>query len=712
MTGLRTRVLVADDELTARLLMQAALLRAGFEVDLAEDGDDALRQFASRRYDIVMLDVEMPGANGYQVCTRMREEVGAELPIVMVTGMDDVESVEQAFEAGATDFIAKPINWALIGHRVKYLLRGHRVLRDLNLANARNAATLDAIPDLLFELDLDGRYLTVHTPRHELLAAPPDQLIGRTVADVLPAEAAATCLAALREAAGSGGSVGKQLQLPLANGVRWFELSVARKSSGDGQAPTFIVLSRDITERKDAENRVYRLAYVDTLTGLPNRLAFAERLEREVRRARHHHDKLAILFMDLDRFKNVNDTLGHGAGDLLLQMVADRLRKGVRPADLVARSDQAETEIDLARLGGDEFTLLMPQLHNGENALRLARRVHEMMRRPFILEGREVVVTASIGIAIYPDDGQNAASLLKHADTAMYHAKDEGRDNFKFYSSALTEEAMRRLDMESHLRLALERNEFFLAYQPQLEMASGRIHSLEALIRWNHPERGLVSPAEFIPVAEENGLIVPIGAWVLRAACADAARWRASGHPLRVAVNLSAIQFRQADLVDQVGDILRETGLAAELLELEVTEGILMEHSEATLRTLSGLRALGLQLSLDDFGTGYSSLSYLKRLPLNNLKVDQSFVRGLPADRESLAIVRAIVGLAKNLGFTVTAEGIETIEQARLLEGFSCEMLQGYYISRPVPAGEIAALLVRQWNFGAMPEAGRAGQAT
>lgn len=811
------RVLVADDELTARLLMAAVLEKAGCEVVLAADGAEALQRFGEQPCDLVMLDVEMPGLDGFETCARLRRQIGDELPIVMVTGMDDVASVERAFEVGATDFINKPINWALIGHRVFYLIRTyenlqklhqaqsvahlgswhldgpsnrldwspetyrmfgipegtpltyetflrmvhpddvakldeawraalrgepysfeHRILvggavrwvheqaelsfdpdgklragigtvqditerklQELEVLTTRNRlqGVLEAIPDLMCEVDLDGRHHDIHAPRSDLLAVPPETLLGHTVAEVLPPAAAEVCLAAIREADKEGISIGRQFELPLAAGTRWFELSVSRKSTtSDRDSRRFIVLSRDITSRKEAEKHVYRLAYFDPLTGLPNRLSFTERLNREIQRAQNQHDKLAILFLDIDRFKTVNDTLGHGAGDLLLQIVADRLRQAVRPADLVARADYPDEGIDLARLGGDEFTLLLPHLRHGENALSVAQRIRELMHCPFILEGREMIVTVSIGIAIFPDDGEDATSLLKHADTAMYHAKELGRDNAQPYSAALTEEAMRRLDMESSLRLALERDEFFLAYQPQLDLASGRILSLEALIRWKHPLHGLVPPLDFIPLAAENGLIVPIGAWVLRTACRDAMRWQAAGQPLRVAVNLSAVQFRNPDLVGEVAAILRETGLPAEYLELEITEGALMENSAATLQALNALRGMGLQLSLDDFGTGYSSLSYLQRLPLNNLKVDQSFVRGLPTDRESMSIVRAIVGLAKNLGLTVTAEGIETREQATLLHGMACEMLQGNYFSQPVAAAEIIALLARDWT--------------
>ncbi|MGB7648891.1 MAG: EAL domain-containing protein [Pseudomonas fluorescens] len=700
MTQQRMRILVADDELTARLLMRAALEKAGFEVCLAEDGADALRRFHAQPCDLVMLDVEMPGLNGFQVCTQLRRDIGDELPIVMVTGMDDLESVERAFDAGATDFIAKPINWALIGHRVRYLFRAYQVLQDLNGANARHLATLEAIPDLMFEVDSEGRYLDFHSPRKDLLAAPPEQLVGRTITEVLPREAAAVCMSALQEANENGTSTGKQFQLPLAQGTHWFELSVSRKLEESGRNPHFIILSRDITERKETEGKVFRLAYFDTLTGLPNRSSFFARLDREIQRARFHDSKLAVLFLDLDGFKNINDTLGHSTGDMILQWVADRLRLAVRPADLVARSEAMEVEVDLARLGGDEFTVLIPQLRHGENALAVAHRIHEQMRRPFALDGRDVVLTASIGIAVYPDDGDDTATLLKHADTAMYHAKGQGRDNCQFYSASLTQMAMRRLDLQSDLRLALERDEFFLVYQPQLDRASGRIQSLEALIRWNHPQDGLISPMEFNPVAEENGLIVPIGDWVLRTACADLARWHAIGHPLRVAVNLSAVQFRNPNLVSRIKTILADTKVLPQCLELEVTESVLMEETTATLATLNALRSEGLFLSLDDFGTGYSSLSYLKRMPLNSLKVDQSFVRGLPADRESLAIVRAIVSLAKNLGFTVTAEGIETLEQARILSDLECDLLQGYYISKPVRAEEILALLGKRWMSG------------
>jgi diguanylate cyclase (GGDEF)-like protein len=683
----RPRILIVDDEATACLLMRAALEQAGYEVTTAEDGTTALRLFQAAPCDLVMLDVAMPGLDGYQTCARLRAEAGEELPIVMVTGMDDLESVERAFQAGATDFIPKPIHWPLIGHRVRYLLRAAGLLRDLDQANARNAALLDAVPDTLLRLSADGRVLDA---RLAAWAEPvPADDAGMALTQLVPAEVEARILAAAGEARAGGLPANLEFQIATDGAQpRHYE---ARLCAIDARET--LCLLRDISERKAAEQEIYRLAYFDTLTGLPNRLSFTERLDREIHRARQHHDQLVVLFLDLDGFKDVNDSLGYGFGDQLLHAVAERLRLGVRPADLVARHDAADMEVELARLGGDEFTLLIPWVRQGDDVLAVAERVHDLLRRPFELQGRALILTASTGIALYPEDGDDAATLLKHADTAMNHAKGQGRDNCQFYSRMLTEAASRRLDLDGHLRQALERKEFSLVYQPQLDLDSGLVHSMEALIRWHHPERGLVPPQSFIPLAEANGLIVPIGEWVLRHACAEAVNWRDGNRPLRVAVNLSAAQFRNPRLLDQIAETLRLTGLEADLLELEVTEGVLMENSEANLKTLYDLRAMGVRLALDDFGTGYSSLSYLKRLPFNTLKVDQSFVRGLPGDRESMAIVRAIVSLAKNLGFSITAEGIETEEQARILDCLGCETLQGHYVGEPIRAEDIPGMI-------------------
>jgi diguanylate cyclase (GGDEF)-like protein/PAS domain S-box-containing protein len=703
MTPKMATILVVDDDADARLVMRAALRKAGYEVRMAEGGHDALRQFRSQACELVMLDVDMPDLGGHEVCTLLRAEAGPLLPIVMVTGMDDVASVETAYQHGATDFIAKPVNWALLGHRVRYLLRSHQAMLDLRAAEARNAAVLSAIPDLLFEVDINGRYIDYRAPRADLLAAPGETLIGRTVADVLPPAAAEVCMTALRCAFENGFSNGAQYELQLAAGSAWFELAVSRKSVNAGETPRFIVLARDITERKLAEASIARLAYFDSLTGLPNRQSFLERVDREVRRAGQQHEKLAVLFMDLDGFKTINDTMGHAAGDLILKWAAERLRDSLRPSDLLSRpmvlGNEREADIKLARLGGDEFTALLLNIENPEDVMAVAQRIGEQMRRPFVVEGREVNLSASIGIALYPDDGQDAATLLKHADTAMYHAKNSGRDNAQVYSASLTRDILRRLELNSHLRAALDRDEFHLVYQPQVDVASGRIHSVEALIRWSHPTRGLVSPLEFIPLAEETGLIERIGAWVLDTACSQAAQWHRTGLPVNVAVNLSPLQFGTPSLPGMVMNALATASLAPQHLELEVTEGALMENSAATRTSLETLRDHGVRVALDDFGTGYSSLAYLTRMPISHIKIDRCFVTGLLQGGESEAVVRAVLAMAHSLGMRVTAEGVETFEQACVLKALACDGLQGYYFSRPVAAHDILALLSRHWSL-------------
>ncbi len=706
----RGTVLVADDDPVMRLLMLEMLTQVGMDGIEAGDGLEAVELARERVPDLILMDVDMPRMDGFTACRTIRaaEKDGACVPIVMVTGSDDVEAVTQAYEVGATDFVSKPINWPILGHRVLYVLRASDAIARLRIADAQNRAVLEAIPDTFFRLNGDGFYLDYEAGQTRLpqerpgysgpgrpASTPPAsaRFIGKHLSDTLPPEIAGRMLEQLRTVLATQQVRSVEYELIECGEVLHFEARLVATSPSE-----VLGLVRDISERKRAEEQIRRLAYCDGLTGIPNRQAFLETLERELQRAKMGNKKFAVLFMDLDAFKRINDTLGHNAGDQLLKMVSERLRETTRPSDLVSRGEGVEHDArdaaSLARLGGDEFTILIPDLERVEHALNVATRVKEAMRRPFLIEGNEIFVTASIGISLFPEDGDDCGSLLKFADTAMYHAKNCGKNNAKLYSSSLTMQIMSHVKLEVGLRRALQNDELYLVYQPQRDVATSEIVGVEALVRWRHPERGLVPPTEFIPLAEETGLIVPIGEWVLRTACRQASAWqRLTRRLLRIAVNLSAKQFKDENLSQIVLSALNETGLEPRLLELELTEGTLMDDARATLVTLEQLRGIGVHLSIDDFGTGYSSMNYLKRFDVRALKIDRSFIAGLPQDSENAAITRAIIAMAHGLKMVVVAEGVETGEQLLLLEQYGCDMVQGYYLGHPSSAEKITEML-------------------
>jgi diguanylate cyclase (GGDEF)-like protein len=444
-----------------------------------------------------------------------------------------------------------------------------------------------------------------------------------------------------------------------------------------------IVLSlRILQQRKRMEERVNHMAFHDELTSLPNRLMLSQRLDQALSRHRRAGTQLAILFLDLDRFKVINDSLGHEIGDVLLRQVADRLRAQSREGDTVAR------------MGGDEFVVLIENPENLADIAARAKRLVEQLSAPYLLGAKDRHVTLSIGISVFPADGSDAQSLLKAADVAMYRAKDSGRDNYMFYSAAMNVHTVEQLELESDLRHALERDEFLLHYQPKVEIATGKITGVEALLRWNHPRRGLVPPMEFIPLAEETGLIVPIGEWVLATACAQTKSWQDQDLPkLDVAVNLSARQFADPMLLPKLTQIIRASGLDPSSLELEITESLVMSHGESAVAVLQKLKSIGVRIAIDDFGTGYSSLAYLKRFPIDTIKVDRSFIRDIPADRGDKLITRAIIAMAHSLKLRVVAEGVETADQLRFLRSERCETVQGFFLHRPLPAAEVAGVL-------------------
>ena len=458
-------------------------------------------------------------------------------------------------------------------------------------------------------------------------------------------------------------------------------LSAIAEYDEEGSIARSLAVVIDVTERKEAEREIQKLAYYDTLTGLPNRTLFLDRLRQALAQARREERKVGVLFLDLDRFKSINDSLGHAAGDMLLKYVARRLQGCVRQSDTVAR------------LGGDEFVVILPGVHTESDLTGFAKKILEALSKPVRLGEKKFFTTASIGISVYPDDAETVETLIRNADIAMYASKDRGKNTYQFFSSEMNAIVVEKLGLETRLRMALKRDEFFLTYQPQMNLATGRITGMEALLRWKHPDAGTLSPATFIRVAEETGLILPIGEWVLHCACAQAKQWQDAGFPkLRIGVNISSRQFNQPDFIDIVDRILHETGFDPKYLELELTESIVMENVPDTIMTLTDLKVRGIHLAIDDFGTGYSSLSYLKHFPFDRIKIAQEFVRDISIDPEDAAIVEAITGMANSLGLDVIAEGVERKDQLDFLRARHCKEMQGFYFARPMSAAEMTGM--------------------
>lgn len=553
--------------------------------------------------------------------------------------------------------------------------------------NKRLEAVLQAVPDLMFELDIKGRYLNVWGVRGDLLMAPANQLIGHTVEEILPAAAAGDVLAALAKAELEGHSFGQQIMLPMLQREHWFELSVAKLTVDSETGSTFIVLSRDITERKNAEKQIHQLAFFDPLTQLPNRRLLIDRLQQAFSVSARNGQHGAIMFIDLDNFKTLNDSRGHEFGDILLIEAGKRLSACVRDGDTVAR------------LGGDEFVIVLEMLSaNQEDAAGQAELVAEKIKvalnNPYQLKDYFHHSTSSIGIVVFRGHQESLDNVLKYADTAMYQAKAAGRNAIRFFDPNMQAALEARAELESELRLALSERQFSLYYQLQVD-SQRRPVGVEALIRWTHPIRGLVSPLQFIPLAEESGLIIPIGLWVLQSACAQLRLWQQNPRTstLTLAVNVSAKQFQQIDFVNQVRQALSESGVNPSLLKLELTESTLLEKVEEAISKMQEIIALGVRFSIDDFGTGYSSLQYLKRLPLYQIKIDRAFVRDIASDPNDAAIVKAIIAMTEALGLSAIAEGVETEEQFSFLDKHGCHAHQGYLFSKPLPLAELEKVL-------------------
>ncbi len=593
----------------------------------------------------------------------------------------------------ATTLLISVFDARLADHSAKLAEKLRRVNADLEKAQRFLGSVVDNIPNMIFVKDAkDLRYIRLNKAGEQLMGFSEQEVLGKNDGDLFPGEQADSFMAKDRETLGIGHHVFITEERVTAKDGSEKILQTKKLPILDeyGMPQYLLGISEDITERKKTEQQLVLLAQYDTVTGLPNRTLFRDRLSRAVARAKRNEQLVALMFLDLDRFKEINDTLGHTIGDQVLQAVAALLQRTLRDTDTVAR------------LGGDEFTVVLENLSQVDEIKMVAEKIQKAFTDPLLIEGREIFVTASVGITIYPFSGTEIDGLLQAADIAMYRAKEEGGNAYEFYSPEVNAQTAERLKMEAMLRRALERREFTLHYQPKVSVHGGRITGAEALIRWNSKELGPIPPGQFIPLAEKTGLILPIGEWVLKTACAQCKAWEDQGLPgLLMSVNLSPRQLRQKNLLEMVAGVLKDTGLDPGLLELEITEGAIMHHAETAVALLEQLHLLGIQLSVDDFGTGYSSLAYLKRFPVQRLKIDQSFVRDLTTDAGDASIVAAIIAMAKSLKLGVVAEGVETREQLVFLAGLHCDDYQGYYFSRPVPAEEFARLFKNTAEAGA-----------
>ena len=687
--GHPTALLIDDDDV-ARLLTLTALEEQGFTVTEAACGEDAIAAFQREHADVVLLDALMPGIDGFDTCRKIRTLPGGEhVPVLMLTGLDDEGSIARAYEAGATDFFVKSDHWALLVQRIRYLLRASRMRDELAKSRAKEARAQRIARLGHWEWDIPNKQFLVSEECFRLMGQPIWQ-------QSIPEEQFWQCLhiedqvrvKTIVERALKDGKIAQlECRLVGADGViRTVHFESEAEQDGHGAAFRMHGVIQDITERKHAEDQIRLLANYDSLTGLANRRLFREYFSTALDRARQSGGCVAVLFVDLDRFKQINDTLGHAAGDQLLMEVAARLNRSVRDHNLGGRNADV-----VARLGGDEFTILLAGLKSPADADVVARRILLALREPIRLVGQECITSGSIGIAVFPRDGDDAETLLRNADTAMYAAKANGKNNLQTYKPGLNAASKDRLMLEHALHKALDRKELILHYQPQIDTRLGKIVGAEALMRWQHEGR-LVPPGEFIPLAEEVGLIIPFGEWAITTVVAQNRVWVDAGfEALPIAVNIPGSHFERSNIVEMIQEVLKRQGLDAKYLELEITETTLMRNLAATMPTLDALTALGIRLSVDDFGTGYSSLSYLRRLPIDTLKIDASFVRDLQKGSDNEAIVAAIIAMARSLNLRVIAEGVETYEQMCLLHAYGCHIMQGYYFSRPIPAADFAS---------------------
>lgn len=651
--------------------------------------------------DIILVDLVLPNIGGLETCSILRAlPASALVPILIMLDEDEIDVIPQAFERGASDFIMKPLNGGILSHRLRYAIRASKTLQALAESESRLEQAQGIAHVGNWEWILKTGQFTLSHELYRITGLRLRDFGGTYEAflNLLHPDDRKPIAEEMVSSVAKHTSLDRECRLCVPNGGEIIvHLKAEIRRGGEGQIVSLVGTAQDITERKRAEVEIHRLAFFDNLTGLANRMLFKDRLNKALAHAKRYGSTLAVMFLDLDRFKVINDTLGHNVGDILLKHIAARLIDSVRLSDSVGRPSESIEASSLARLGGDEFTILLTDLERADGAAKVAERITEALAKPVNIEGREVFVTASIGISLYPHDGETEEALIKNADTAMYHAKEGGRNAYQFYSAAMNATAVERLVLENDLRKACDNGELLLYYQPRIRLSDRRITGVEALLRWQHPSRGLLTPADFMPAAIESGLIRAIDQWVLKTACGQSKAWQDEGLPsIRVSVNISHSLFHYHGLVDLVRQALADSGLPAGYLELELTETIAMANVDTSIRMLSELTAMGIQLSIDDFGTGYSSLSYLQRLSLNMVKIDQSFVREIETNEGCAFITKAIISMAHSLNLFVLAEGVETEEQLAMMEFQGCDEVQGYFFSKPLPVDALVAYLTRE----------------
>ena len=683
-------LLIGDDPAAADLIKEALSdARDGlFDFEWVRQLSDGLERLSKGGIGAVLLDLFLPDSQGIETFEKLFL-AAPHIPILILSDLDHEDIASLAVKQGAQDYLLKShLDSYWLPRALRYVIGRKAAEEALFAERERAQVTLNSIGDAVLSTDIEGNVTYLNLVAEKMTGWSREEASGRPLAEVLQIvdgetrEPARNSMKLAVRQSKTVGLISDRILIRRDGSESAIEDSAAPIHDRGGRVIGTVIVFRDVSQARAMVHKMSHLAQHDFLTGLPNRMLLNDRLTQAIALARRHGTQLAVLFLDLDRFKHINDSLGHAIGDQLLQSVTERLAACVRSSDTVSRQ------------GGDEFVILLSKIEHAKDAAYSAEKMIAALTAHHNIAQHDLHVTVSIGIGIYPNDGQDAETLIKSADTAMYYAKENGRNNYQFFTQDMNVRAVERQSIEAGLRRAVGRQEFVLHYQPKVNLETGAITGVEALIRWLHPVRGLILPEQFVPIAEDCGLIVPIGRWVLREACRQIRAWLDAGlQPMCVAVNISATEFRAKDFLESVRAILEDTQVEPRYLELELTESVLMQDAEPTNFVLQALRAMGVQLAVDDFGTGYSSLSYLRQFPIDALKVDQSFVHDITSDPEDATIVSAVIGMGKSLRQRVIAEGVETREQLAFLQAQGCDEGQGYYFSRPLVAGEFARLL-------------------